>query len=89
MTLALGERIAAEDADDLVYLVQLRDLVDEQLTAAAVRMNVKHGWTWQAIGDALGITRQAAQQRFGRRAQAAATAGKEETPGQLHLDDVG
>ena len=36
-----------------------------ELTAEAVRIARAKGTTWAEIGDTLGITRQAAQQRFG------------------------
>ncbi len=43
---------------------------DAEVTAAVTRAR-KHGHSWAAIADRLGITRQAAQQRFGN-AQAGA-----------------
>lgn len=38
----------------------------EQLLQARVDLARRHERTWQEIGDALGVSRQAAQQRFGR-----------------------
>jgi hypothetical protein len=33
----------------------------------AVKRMRAHGWSWERIGNVLGVTRQAAQQRYGRR----------------------
>jgi hypothetical protein len=44
---------------------ELRAAAD--LLAAAVTRARQHGHTWTAIGHALGVSRQAAQQRFGPR----------------------
>jgi hypothetical protein len=49
---------ALQAAHDLRILLGLAEL-------AAVRHARQAGWTWSEIGEALGITRQAAQQRFG------------------------
>jgi hypothetical protein len=38
----------------------------ERLTADWVQKARDAGASWQQIGDALGVTRQAAQQRYGR-----------------------
>lgn len=40
-------------------------------TRAAVEVARSYGVTWEMIGDVLGISKQAAQQRFGRREPAA------------------
>lgn len=68
MIRAVGERAAA-DVDALPLLAQLRDQVDTELARAVTgardpRRNAEP-WSWADIGRALGITRQAAQQRFG------------------------
>ena len=42
-------------------LREMADVVREQ----AVRQARRSGWSWEAIGRSLGITKQAAQQRYG------------------------
>lgn len=37
----------------------------ERLMQTRVDMARRHGRTWQEIGDSIGVTRQAAQQRYG------------------------
>jgi hypothetical protein len=44
---------------------RLRDLA-ETIREHAVRQARADGWTWDAIAQALGVTKQAAQQRYGR-----------------------
>lgn len=58
-------RVSTGNSDRLELLRQLRSDVEtlERLTVSECRGQC--GWTWQEIGDALGTTRQAAQQRFG------------------------
>ena len=63
---AVGKRAAGGDPDALPFLVELGDLVEQQLAAAVLELNTRYGWSWAEIGRRLGITRQAAQQRFGR-----------------------
>jgi transcriptional regulator of acetoin/glycerol metabolism len=59
---------AAEGADPALGLravVILRRLADrlEEIHVAAAR---RQGWTWQQIGDALGVSRQAIHKKSGR-----------------------
>jgi hypothetical protein len=69
MIRAVGER-AGQDVEGLAELAQLRDAVDQAMTAAVVaardpqRQSVPYSWA--DVGRVLGMTRQAAQQRFGR-----------------------
>ena len=58
-------RVSTGNTDRLELLRQLRRDVEtlERLTVSECRGQC--GWTWQEIGDALGTTRQNAQQRFG------------------------
>jgi hypothetical protein len=49
-----------QDATDLTRLAA----ADTEITAAVIRAR-QHGHSWTAIATTLGITRQAAQQRFG------------------------
>ncbi|AHC23904.1 MULTISPECIES: DUF3887 domain-containing protein [Mycobacteriaceae] len=68
----LGQLVAAPilsaDQDPLATVGIAREVKEdaESLLAAAVQRARTAGHTWQQVGDALGITRQAAFQRFGK-----------------------
>ena len=61
--------IAGSDSDDpaqgLQAVLVLRRLT-ESLEARHVRSARNKGWTWQQIGDALGVSRQAVHKKHGR-----------------------
>ncbi len=59
------EASSEDPAVGLRAVVALRRLADrlEVIQIAAAR---RAGWTWQQIGDALGITRQAVHKKYGR-----------------------
>ncbi|MGW4467568.1 hypothetical protein [Micromonospora sp. NBC_01796] len=57
---------AADPATGLRAVAALRKLV-EQLETLQVRNARTHGWAWQAIADALGVTRQAVHQKHAHR----------------------
>ena len=61
---AHGRRIAAGDVERLRDLVALAEEVD-RATAVAVAGLRRAGFSWAEIASRLGITRQAAQQRWG------------------------
>lgn len=65
---AWGRRVAAGDTYDLAELVEFRRTLDGVITQAVVaaRATQPEAWSWSGIGDALGISRQAAQQRYGQ-----------------------
>lgn len=52
---------------DLVVITRRAHEETNKLLLAAVSSARAAGWSWEAIGTALGMSRQAAQQRFGRR----------------------
>jgi hypothetical protein len=62
---------AAADPTDpetgLRAVAALRKLVD-QLEALQIRNARERGWSWQAIADAIGVTRQAVHQKHAHRA---------------------
>jgi transcriptional regulator of acetoin/glycerol metabolism len=64
-----GMTLAGAGSDDpargLQAVVVLRRLTD-RLEESHVRAARAHGWTWQQIGDALGISRQAVHKKYGR-----------------------
>lgn len=62
---AYGRRVADRDIDGLAGLAQLAADV-EATTQAAVTQLRAQGYSWTDVGRALNITRQAAQQRYGR-----------------------
>ncbi|GAA1501522.1 hypothetical protein [Nocardioides humi] len=67
--------LAGTDASDRLALVRRTadaDLVTADLLQQAVNAARAGGHSWSAIGGTLGLTRQAAQQRFGREAAPAA-----------------
>lgn len=61
--------LAQADSDDpaqgLQAVVVLRRMTD-RLEATHVEAARAHGWTWQQIGDALGVSRQAVHKKYGR-----------------------
>lgn len=52
----------------LAAVVALRDLVDE-IETAHVRKARLLGWSWEAIGVALGVTRQSVHKKYARSIQ--------------------
>ena len=56
-------------ADPAVGLHTVRTLrrVQERLEAIHVANAREHGWSWQAIADALEVSRQAVHQKYNRR----------------------
>ena len=64
---ALSRRIADGDVDALGELEALRAEVDRAMIAAVVGLRSEpFNYSWAQIGDRLGVTRQAAQIRFGK-----------------------
>ncbi|MQA80213.1 MAG: helix-turn-helix domain-containing protein [Streptosporangiales bacterium] len=69
MTRATDLATAAGNQDPRVGLravAALRRLL-EQLEAIQVDNARAHGWSWQAVAEALGVTRQAVHKKHGRR----------------------
>lgn len=66
---AYGRRVADRDIEALAGLADLGKLVDSYalLAVANLRSPAGGGYSWAEIGRVLGITRQAAQQRYGAR----------------------
>jgi hypothetical protein len=61
---AYARRVATGDVEALADMVDLSGLLDQALTDAVAGLRA-HGYSWTEIGDRLGISRQAAQQRWG------------------------
>lgn len=67
--MTVGEMVSVADGSDpvlalraVVALRRLADRLEAQQVAAARRA----GWSWQQIGDALGVSRQAVHKKYGR-----------------------
>lgn len=58
-----GERVAEADDWELAELASLREDIEAAI-ATAVAGQRAMGRSWQYIGDALGVKRQTAQERF-------------------------
>lgn len=67
MLRAAGRRVAEADEVELADLAGLRDEVDNVIAQAVAGWRAD-GRSWGTIGAALGLTRQGAQQRYGKRA---------------------
>lgn len=66
MVRAYGKRVGNADEIDLGELAKLQDEVDAAIATAVKMQREIWGRSWTEIGKGLGITRQAAQQRYGR-----------------------
>ena len=62
---AYSRRVAAGDIDSIYDMVRLADDVDAAIRDAITELRARHGYSWADIGLRLGVTRQAAQQRWG------------------------
>jgi hypothetical protein len=61
---AHGRRVATGDVEALRDLTALSTHLDQVITDAVTGLRA-HGYSWAEIADRLGITRQAAHQRWG------------------------
>lgn len=66
MVTALGRRVADGDPADLADMLALASRFDAEVASAVRRMREQHGYSWADVGEAAGVTRQAAQQRWGK-----------------------
>jgi uncharacterized protein with PIN domain len=66
MIQAYGRRVSCADVEDLRDLMVLRATLDEVIASTVNRLRTEQEFSWAAIGEAMGTTRQAAQQRYGR-----------------------
>ncbi len=64
---AAGKRVGDGDPVDLAALVAVRRELQEVEVRAVEAMRERYGYSWAEIGRDLGMTRQAAQQYYGRR----------------------
>ena len=61
---AYAKRVATGDVEALTDMLALSTVLDEAITEAVLGLRA-HGYSWAEIGQRLGTTRQAAQQRWG------------------------
>lgn len=64
MIRAHGRRVADADPEDLTELIELREVLEAAISEAITGQRARHGRSWSDIARGLGITRQAAQQRY-------------------------
>jgi hypothetical protein len=62
---AYARRIAGGDIEALTLMTDLADEIDTAISQAVTGLR-GFGYSWAEIGSRLGVTRQAAQQRWGR-----------------------
>ncbi len=62
---AYSRRVAAGDIEAVPEMVRLSNDVDAAIRDAITELRARHGYSWADIGLRLGVTRQAAQQRWG------------------------
>ena len=62
-----GVGLEGRDALSVLELLAVARREIDELTAEQVQLARAERWRWHDIGQALGVTAQAAQQRFGRR----------------------
>ncbi|WP_433652082.1 hypothetical protein ACQP2C_06355 [Micromonospora zamorensis] len=61
---AHGRRVATGDVEALRDLVALSSVIDDAIGEAVIGLRA-FGYSWSEIGSRLGISKQAAQQRWG------------------------
>ncbi|MGH2486613.1 MAG: helix-turn-helix domain-containing protein [Ktedonobacterales bacterium] len=62
----LAERIRSQDPAVTLRAVGALRRLAEQVEAAAVAAAREQGWTWEQIGDALGVSRQSVHAKYGK-----------------------
>lgn len=74
LTKAFRRRVGDGDAANLPLLAEFASQAADALTEAVADNYVHHAYSWTDIGRELGISRQAARQRFGAAVAAAQAA---------------
>lgn len=62
----LAERIRSNDPAVALRAVGALHRLAEQVEAAAVALARERGWSWEQIGDALGVARQSVHAKYGK-----------------------
>jgi hypothetical protein len=76
---AYSRRIAVGDVELLAQMIGLADDIHDAIAQAVTGLR-DAGYSWAEIGSRLGITRQAAQQRWGRPGMTAQTPRQRQPP---------
>lgn len=66
MIRAYGDRVAVSDDFDLAEMITVRDELEAAIATAVTGQRANFGMSWASVALGLGVTRQAAQQRYGR-----------------------
>jgi hypothetical protein len=61
---AYARRVGTGDIEALTHLARLATNIEAATRTAVTELRHEHGYSWADIGRALGVTRQAAQQRW-------------------------
>lgn len=70
MVKAYGKRVGAGDPVDLTRMAEVQAVFDAAVQAAVDGQRAA-GYSWREVGEGLGMSKQAAQQRFGKATEAA------------------
>jgi hypothetical protein len=62
---AAGKRVAQADVEDLAELVAIQHDLDNAIRRGIAGLR-QDGYSWRAIGEALGVTGQAVYMRYGK-----------------------
>ncbi len=62
----LGRRLRSTDPATGLRAVGALHRLAEQVEATHVRLAREQGWSWEQIGDALGVTRQSVHAKYGQ-----------------------
>lgn len=62
----LTERIRSNDPAMGLRAVSALHRLAEQVEAASVALAREQGWSWEQIGDALGVARQSVHAKYGK-----------------------
>lgn len=60
-----GVRVGLGDPIDLTTMTEVRDAFDDAVQAAVDGL-IAEGYSWREVGEALGVSKAAAWQRYGR-----------------------
>jgi hypothetical protein len=63
----IATAIRSDDPEVGLRAVGALHRLAEQVEATHVRIAREHGWSWEQIGDALGVSRQSVHAKYGKR----------------------
>lgn len=62
----LSETLKSDDPAVILRAVNALHRLAQQVEARGVRLARENGWSWEQIGDALGVSRQSIHAKFGK-----------------------